>query len=335
LQPAWEPESLKSMSQKGPTLLHNATSVDVMRVSCAPRHAAIITRNGELYTWGYGKGGWVGGAGEGERGVTYKRVGGGRVRHAERRDGTLVLLHLGRRPQIDAPTQATAMSVHAVCPIYPVPRVWFLPPIALDCNLGHGWCGSVASPRLVARMGGRGVRSVSCGEGASAAISADNRLFMWGKGIAGQLGNGFDFPCAEPTPVLFPGLREDIKVRRAGGTVGGGSEERLQGSRGAATQGSLVQAGRRAHGSIRLCSDSTPRYERGGPVPVGCESRLRGLPSPCMVRRSAGLLQVMAVSCGPYHTAAITEGGLLFTWGNGLFGKLGHGSHDSEYRPRR
>lgn len=41
------------------------------------------------------------------------------------------------------------------------------------------------------------------------------------------------------------------------------------------------------------------------------------------------------MSCGPFHTAAITENGLLWTWGNGLFGKLGHGSHESAYRPRR
>ncbi len=41
------------------------------------------------------------------------------------------------------------------------------------------------------------------------------------------------------------------------------------------------------------------------------------------------------MSCGPFHTAAITDNGLLWTWGNGLFGKLGHGSHESAYRPRR
>lgn len=59
----------------------------------------------------------------------------------------------------------------------------------------------------------------------------------------------------------------------------------------------------------------------------------------CHAHLAAGRIvsnaQVSAVSCGPYHTAAIVEGGLLYTWGNGLFGKLGHGSHESEYRPRR
>lgn len=43
---------------------------------------------------------------------------------------------------------------------------------------------------------------------------------------------------------------------------------------------------------------------------------------------------VEAVSCGPYHTAAVTGDGVLYTWGDGLFGKLGHGSHDGAPAPR-
>ncbi len=38
-----------------PVLVQNASSIDVVRVACAPRHAALITRKGELYTWGFGK----------------------------------------------------------------------------------------------------------------------------------------------------------------------------------------------------------------------------------------------------------------------------------------
>lgn len=45
--------------------------------------------------------------------------------------------------------------------------------------------------------------------------------------------------------------------------------------------------------------------------------------------------QVVAVSCGPYHTAAVTMDGSLFTWGNGLFGKLGHGDSRTVLTPRR
>ena len=46
-------------------------------------------------------------------------------------------------------------------------------------------------------------------------------------------------------------------------------------------------------------------------------------------------LRVARVSCGPYHTGAVTEDGRLFTWGDGSFGKLGHGDTSSSSTPRR
>lgn len=46
------------------------------------------------------------------------------------------------------------------------------------------------------------------------------------------------------------------------------------------------------------------------------------------------LCRVSQVSCGPYHAAAIGSDGRLFTWGDGLFGKLGHGDHCSAHSPR-
>lgn len=40
------------------------------------------------------------------------------------------------------------------------------------------------------------------------------------------------------------------------------------------------------------------------------------------------------VSCGPFHAAAISNDGRLFTWGDGMFGKLGHGGHESSSSPQ-
>lgn len=98
-----------------------------------------------------------------------------------------------------------------MCPEFPAPN---FPPRPAG-NLGHGQCTNVAGPRLVTRMSGKGVRAVAAGEGSTAAISADMRLYMWGTGRAGQLGNGYAFPVAEPAPVIFPGVREDTRVRSA------------------------------------------------------------------------------------------------------------------------
>ncbi len=38
------------------TQVHNTSSVDVVKAAIGVRHAALITRAGELYTWGYGEG---------------------------------------------------------------------------------------------------------------------------------------------------------------------------------------------------------------------------------------------------------------------------------------
>ena len=57
-----------------------------------------------------------------------------------------------------------------------------------------------------------------------------------------------------------------------------------------------------------------------------------------MKRTCAGLgltRCAMQVSCGPYHSAALTSSGALFTWGDGLCGKLGHGDQQSISEPRQ
>lgn len=42
---------------------------------------------------------------------------------------------------------------------------------------------------------------------------------------------------------------------------------------------------------------------------------------------------VLQVSCGPFHCAAVSADGALFTWGEGFGGKLGHGDQGSRGEP--
>ncbi|XP_056201005.1 RCC1 domain-containing protein 1 isoform X2 [Falco biarmicus] len=46
-------------------------------------------------------------------------------------------------------------------------------------------------------------------------------------------------------------------------------------------------------------------------------------------------LEVSKVSCGSRHTAVITRGGELYTWGWGKYGQLGHRDNASSDQPRR
>ena len=50
---------------------------------------------------------------------------------------------------------------------------------------------------------------------------------------------------------------------------------------------------------------------------------------------SLGSHKVISVTCGSYHTAAVTGSGLLFTWGGGMYGKLGHGNENGFNFPKR
>ena len=43
---------------------------------------------------------------------------------------------------------------------------------------------------------------------------------------------------------------------------------------------------------------------------------------------------IAQVACGPWHTAAVSIGGAVFTWGDGYSGKLGHGDARSVAAPR-
>lgn len=46
------------------------------------------------------------------------------------------------------------------------------------------------------------------------------------------------------------------------------------------------------------------------------------------------LAQISYISCGQYHTAAVSDRGLLYTWGSAKYGQLGHNSKLNERFPR-
>ena len=44
-------------------------------------------------------------------------------------------------------------------------------------------------------------------------------------------------------------------------------------------------------------------------------------------------IRIVSVSAGPFHCAAVSSHGGLYTWGDGFGGRLGHGTHQSRFVP--
>lgn len=78
---------------------------------------------------------------------------------------------------------------------------------------------SYQSPRQVSRMRGKGIQSVACSDGCSAAIASNGWLYTWGSGAAGQLGHGDAFPVVEPKRVMAFG--DEVKIHQVRTGYGG------------------------------------------------------------------------------------------------------------------
>lgn len=46
-------------------------------------------------------------------------------------------------------------------------------------------------------------------------------------------------------------------------------------------------------------------------------------------------IRVIDVAAGAAHSACIGSGGILFTWGKGRYGRLGHGDSEDTLMPKR
>ena len=44
--------------------------------------------------------------------------------------------------------------------------------------------------------------------------------------------------------------------------------------------------------------------------------------------------EVRDIACGGSHSAAIGNTGILYTWGHGLYGRLGHGNNLTQLKPK-
>ena len=144
--------------------------------------------------------------------------------------------------------------------------------------------------------------SSSSNTGCSLRESAQFTVFTWGRGEDGQLGLGDTSDQDEPTHVdAFRGVQQIA--------CGSGHTVVLT------IEGEVYTWGRGDDGRLGH-GDNGWKYV------------------PRLAQALAGQVMVQ-VTCGSYHTAAVASNGDLFTWGGGLYGKLGHGNEVGHATPKR
>uniref|UniRef100_A0A3Q1GUS9 HECT and RLD domain containing E3 ubiquitin protein ligase 3 n=1 Tax=Acanthochromis polyacanthus TaxID=80966 RepID=A0A3Q1GUS9_9TELE len=164
---------------------------------------------------------------------------------------------------------------------------------------------AVRIPRLVKRLCDHRISQVMCGNQHCIALSRDGELFTWGQNSSGQLGLG----KGEPSKLSPHPLKSLAGIPLAQITAGGDHSFALS------LSGAVFGWGKNRAGQLGL-NDKQDRAV------------------PCHIKflRSQ---KVVYISCGDEHTAALTKDGGLFTFGDGSWGQLGHGSTNNELLPRR
>ncbi|XP_024976480.1 PH, RCC1 and FYVE domains-containing protein 1-like [Cynara cardunculus var. scolymus] len=149
-------------------------------------------------------------------------------------------------------------------------------------------------------------RKVSCGSTHAVVVTKQRAVYSWGEGSGGRLGHGVEADVS--IPKLIKELsRTNIELVACG-----------ENHTCAVTQaGHLYTWGDGIHNSGLLGHGTEASYWT--PRKVG--GQIEGM-------------HISFISCGPWHSAAATSEGLLFTFGDGTFGALGHGDNSGTYCPR-
>ncbi|XP_042617759.1 probable E3 ubiquitin-protein ligase HERC4 [Cyprinus carpio] len=150
----------------------------------------------------------------------------------------------------------------------------------------------------------RQVIQIACGDHHSVALTNDGQLFVWGDNSHGQLGLEKDHP-GSPSAQHVQSLSG---VPLAQISAGGDHSFVLS------LSGVVFGWGKNSAGQLGL-GDTTDRH-----VPT--------------VVNSLNRKKTVSISCGGEHTATLSKGGTVFTFGSGGSGQLGHKSFRDEHHPR-
>ena len=172
-------------------------------------------------------------------------------------------------------------------------------------RLGHSDRQQQLLPKKVEAFAGQRVVAVSAGEYHSLALTADGAVWSWGFGHQGRLGHG-----DEQDHQQLPKKIEAFAGRRVVAVSAGYSYSLALTADGSVWSWGYGGQGRLGHGD-----------EQSQLLPKKIEA--------------FAIQRVVAASAGAWHSLALTAGGGVWSWGGGVFGRLGHGDEQQQLLPKK
>ncbi|MQL87884.1 hypothetical protein Taro_020435, partial [Colocasia esculenta] len=161
-------------------------------------------------------------------------------------------------------------------------------------------------PRLLDSTEKLDVQRIFCGRKYVALVTKQGEVFTWGEEYGGRLGHKTNIDMSHPK--LVESLI-DVHVSAV------------------------------ACGANHACAltNSGELYEWGDSCLFGdhaCDDNRRSQWLPHRILGPFCGIRISKVACGDWHTAVVASTGQLFTYGNGVFGVLGHGNLESVSQPK-
>lgn len=186
-------------------------------------------------------------------------------------------------------------------------------------QLGLGHRFNQEHPQKIKALEGIKVVELSCGQQHSACVTEDGRIFTWGLNVFGQLGLGHLEEQLEPKHVVL--LKEHNMI-----SVACGSEHTIA----LTDKGKVYTWGSSEYGQQ---GSSVGNFEDWGSGNRASKTQSQQHASPKLLDAFDDKI-ITQIACGYLHNVAVTKEGLVFTWGWGSSGQLGHADRKYQLVPR-
>ncbi|GMH01708.1 hypothetical protein Nepgr_003547 [Nepenthes gracilis] len=332
-----------------PKALESTMVLDVHHVACGGRHAVLVTRQGEVFSWGEESGGRLGHGAEVD------------VSHPK-----FIDTFSGMNVEL------VACGEYHTCAVTLSGDLFTWGDGTYNSGLlGHWSEASHWVPKKVSGpMEGLHVSYIACGPWHTAAVTSAGQLFTFGDGIFGALGHGDR--CSTRIPREVEALRGLRTLRVACGTwhmaaiveivmgEASNSEALNRPLSGKLFTWGDGDSGQLGHGdkesrlipvsvasllNLSFCKVACGRnltvslttsgqvYTMGSAIygQLGCPEANGKIPA-CIEGKIAGSF-IEDIACGSHHVAVLTSKSEVYTWGMGTNGQLGHGDNDHQNEP--